>query len=232
MKKFYLILFCVFLIGIFITMIVQTSTRAVLIEKQAEFPVIVIDPGHGGVDGGAVAKDGTVEKGINLSISKKLADKFTLLGYKVITTRDSDISIHDDDANTIRQKKVTDLHNRLKLAESYDATLISIHQNNFGQSKYRGTQVFYGIKNDQSKLMAEKIQSTVRDLLQPNNDREIKPSSKSIYLLHNIKTPAVLVECGFLSNADETALLKTDAYQEKLSFAILCGYVSYQTIRK
>lgn len=192
-------------------------------------PVIVIDAGHGGVDGGASAYDGTIEKDINLKIANKLIAKFKMMGFKVIATRETDISIHDDDANSIRNKKRSDIRNRLKLVEDNNATLISIHQNNFSQSKYRGTQVFYGKENSESKGIAGSIQNSIKNLIQPNNSREIKKSTSDIFLLNNCKTPAVLVECGFLSNADETELLKTSEYQEKICFGILCGYLNYYT---
>ena len=191
-------------------------------------PSVILDAGHGGVDGGAVADDGTVEKDINLTITQKLGSVLRLMGYNVITTRDEDISIHDEDAQTIRNKKVSDLHNRLAIIEKNPGYLyVGIHQNKFPQKQYWGTQVFYGIKHEDSERAALSIQQDIKSMLQPDNNREIKPSDKSIYLLYNAPNPAVLVECGFLSNDDELEKLKDDNYQTKLAFCIACGIVGY-----
>lgn len=185
---------------------------------------VIIDAGHGGVDGGAVGVDGVVEKGINLAISLKLKALFTASGYQVIMTREDDRSIHDEGSETIRRKKTTDIHNRFKIMEENPKALfLSIHQNKFGQSQYSGTQVFYSANNEISKVLAQSIQESVKAQLQPQNDRAIKPAGDNLYLLYHAKSPAVLVECGFLSNPTEAGLLQSDAYQNKMAFAIYCG---------
>ena len=190
--------------------------------------VVIIDPGHGGVDGGAVGVGGVIEKTINLSISLKLKSLFELSGYQVIMTREDDRSIHDAGSTTIRQKKVTDIHNRSKLLAKYpNALFISIHQNKFEQEKYSGTQVFYSDNNDNSKLLAQFIQNTVKKLIQPDNMRETKPAGKNLYILYHATSPTVLVECGFLSNHEEAHLLQNDHYQSKMAFAIYCGTLDY-----
>jgi N-acetylmuramoyl-L-alanine amidase len=182
---------------------------------------VIIDPGHGGVDGGAIGVNGAIEKGINLSISLKLKTFFVQAGFKVIMTREDDTSIHDDDANTIRKKKKSDLYNRLDIIKNNPrAIFISIHQNIFTDSKYSGTQVFYSKNNDASELLASTLQKNIKNILQPQNSREIKQADKNLFLLYNAKSPAVLVECGFLSNAKEEAALQTDDYQNKMAFAI------------
>lgn len=191
---------------------------------------VVCDAGHGGVDGGAVAQDGTLEKDLNLQISLIAVDLFRLMGYNVTATRTDDRSIHDDGAQTIREKKVSDIHNRLAMINETDADfMISFHQNKFEQSKYRGTQVFYGGLNDASKPLAESVQKSVRQLIQPENNREVKKGGKSIYLLYHCKKPIILVECGFISNSDELHLLKQDDYQKKICFAVLCGTYANNT---
>ena len=191
-------------------------------------PSVILDAGHGGVDGGAVADDGTVEKDLNLVITKKLKSILKLMGYNIVTTREEDISIHDSDADTIRSKKVSDLHNRLDLIEKNPGFLyIGIHQNKFPQKQYWGTQVFYGTQNEESQKLALSIQQDVREMLQPGNEREIKPSDKSIYILYNSPNPSALVECGFISNDEELGKLKDESYQGKLAFCIACGIAGY-----
>lgn len=189
---------------------------------------IIIDPGHGGLDGGAIGYGGVVEKNINLAVSLKLRSLFEVSGYRVIMTREDDRSIYDEDSDTVREKKTTDIHNRSKLLEQNpDALFVSIHQNKFEQSQYSGTQVFYSSNNEQSKLLAQSIQTDVRNLLQKDNDRQIKPAGKNLYILYHAKTPAVMVECGFLSNPQEAALLQDSKYQDKMAFAIYCGILGY-----
>lgn len=193
------------------------------------YKTVIIDAGHGGEDGGAIGCDGTIEKGINLKISKKLEKALRMMGYNVIMTRSKDKLIYDADvARTIRQKKVSDIHNRADLVNSTpNCILISIHQNEFQSPNVRGTQVFYSPNNEESKVLAHSIQSTVQDLLQPNNKRFIKKSGTNIYMLYYAKNPAVMVECGFLSNYDECQRLKNDEYQNKLTFSIMCGILNY-----
>jgi len=196
------------------------------IEKQKN--TIIIDPGHGGVDGGAVGYNDIVEKDINLSISLKLRTLFEASGFNVVMTREDDRSIHDKDSKTIREKKVSDIHNRSKLLEKYpDAIFLSIHQNMYTESKYSGTQVFYSKNNEDSKILASLIQSNVKELLQPENERVIKPAGKDLYILYHAKIPAVMVECGFLSNPDEAKKLNSSEYQYKMAFAIYCGTLDY-----
>ncbi len=191
-------------------------------------PYIIIDAGHGGEDGGAVAADGTLEKDINLSIALKLNDILTSLGYQTVMTRTEDTSICDTDLSTIREIKVSDMKNRLKICNSDDNNiLISIHQNKFEQSKYSGTQVFFSPNSD-SNVLAEAIQQSVVSLLQPENTRAVKPADKNIYLLYNAAVPAVICECGFMSNPEELTKLKDEDYQNKMSFAIAQGLLSYQ----
>ena len=189
---------------------------------------LIIDPGHGGVDGGAVSADGIVEKHINLSIALKLKMICELCGYDVIMTREDDISIHDPEASTIKAQKTSDLHNRLKIADDNpDALLISIHQNKFQSASSRGMQVFYSSNDPGSKLLADDIQNFTKENLMKENDRVTKPITKSVYLIYNAKQPAVLVECGFLSNRDEAARLNDDDYQKKLAICIFGGIVGY-----
>ncbi|HEX3025738.1 MAG TPA: N-acetylmuramoyl-L-alanine amidase CwlD [Clostridia bacterium] len=219
----------VILLVIFVDLTAFRSSRAFGSEDvKTEEKTIIIDAGHGGEDGGAIGYDGVIEKDINLSISLKLKTFFRLAGYQVIMTRDSDKAIYDSGSNTIRQKKTSDLHNRLKLASSYpDALFLSIHQNIYESSRYSGAQVFYSQNNPQSKTLAEIIQKQIREQLQPTNNRMIKKAEKNLFLLYYAKSPSVMVECGFLSNPTECKNLENNSYQQKIAFSIFSAVLSY-----
>lgn len=192
-------------------------------------PIIIIDAGHGGFDGGASTDDGVCEKGINLNISLYLKEYLNFFGYDVVMTRETDTSTEDDGLTTIRSRKTSDLHNRMLLMENTkNAIFVSIHQNHFSSPQYSGAQVFYS-KNfsDESSELAQSIQDSITYYLQPENTRQIKPCGTSVYLIYNAVKPAVLVECGFLSNYDEAELLKTDDYQRKIAFTIALGIINY-----
>lgn len=194
----------------------------------AQTRVIVVDAGHGGEDGGATGKSGVPEKTINLAIARNLSEFLTASGFRVVMTRTDDVSTADANLSTVRERKVSDLHNRLKLVtEQGDCIFVSIHQNHFTQSRYNGTQVFYSGNNSDSKILAENIRSRVVSLLQKDNTRETKPATSSIYLLWQAKVPAVLVECGFLSNEAEEAKLNDPIYQKQMAFAVYCGLLDY-----
>lgn len=184
---------------------------------------ILIDPGHGGLDGGTVAEDGTLEKNINLAVSLYLHDLLVVCGFPVRMTRNTDISIHSAGATN---KKVSDMHNRLAMYESA-SMIISIHQNHFSVEKYSGAQVFYSGNAPESQRLATCMRQEIILLLQPDNGRELKKASDGIFLLHHTTKPAVLVECGFLSNTAERELLKSAAYQQRLAFAVTGGCFTY-----
>ncbi len=191
-------------------------------------PVVIIDAGHGGIDGGAVSSDGTSEKNINLSIALKLEDLLNSCGISTVMTRTEDVSIHDAQAQTVRQKKVSDIHNRLKIIEEHeDSVFISIHLNYYPSSSCVGTQVFYSKNNIQSEALASNIQASVVEFIQPNNSRAIKKAGTNIYLLYHAQIPAVLVECGFLSNYEDTKKLKDENYQKQMAFSIMNGILEY-----
>lgn len=232
MKKIYLPLIS----AIIVALILNTVTYFYSSEKASidsgtanKIPVIIIDAGHGGFDGGAVANDGTIEKDINLKISFYLQEYLELSGFETIMTRYEDTSLEDDGLNSIRQKKTSDIHNRLKLMDETDNSIfISIHQNKYHIEKYSGLQVFYSPEfSEESSELARNIQENVTEILQPHNERQIKKCGTSVYLIYNAVKPAVLVECGFLSNYNETELLKTDIYQRKLAFSIASGIQDY-----
>lgn len=221
-------------IVILICFIFQKSEDAInneVQDKTEALPTIVIDPGHGGVDGGAIGCDGTVEKDINLSISLKLADYLRLSGFHVVMTRSQDVSINDEGATRIKDIKTSDLHNRMKIMqETPNNIFISIHQNKYSEEKYHGAQVFYSPNDEQSPLLAGEIQKSIASNIQKDNKREIKPSTNSIYLLYKAKSTAVMVECGFLSNQQEVINLKDASYQNQLAFTVMCGLINYLQI--
>lgn len=191
------------------------------------YPTIVIDAGHGGEDGGASSANGHLEKDINLDIALTLEKLLLQGGYKVKMIRTSDVSVHNPEASTTRERKVTDIHNRVETANSdQNNILISIHQNHFSESKYFGTQVFYSKNNFNSQLLAENIRTAVTSLLQPDNTRKTKESS-NVYLLDNVSVPAVIVECGFLSNPDEAYLLSLEEYRDNIAYSIYLGISEY-----
>lgn len=185
---------------------------------------LILDAGHGGEDGGASTAAGEKESDINLAIVLKTRALMAFLGVEPRLTRDTDISIHSDGAQTIRQKKVSDLKNRVALVESTpNALLISVHQNHFTDPRYSGAQVFFN-DGDVSQRWGEDTQEVLRQVLGPGNDREAKPMPDGIYLFDHISRPAILVECGFLSNGEEAALLCTDTYQRKIAMALAGAY--------
>ncbi len=191
-------------------------------------PVIIIDPGHGGEDGGTQSSDGTLEKKINLEISMKINELLLRKGFTTVLTREGDYMIYDESASTQREKKVSDIHNRMKIVEENgDCILLSVHQNYFTESKYSGTQVFYSKNNPASEVLADEIQKSVVSVLQPDNTRQIKESGTDIYLLYHSQVPSVMVECGFMSNEAETEKLKDEDYQQKMAEAIVEGLLNY-----
>lgn len=202
----------------------QIKSGTMASSARPDSPVIVIDPGHGGMDGGAIGHGGTVEKDINLAVSLQLRDLLAVSGFRVVMIRDSDVSIYDEGTQGVRNQKKSDMHNRLKIMEDIPgAMVISVHQNQFEQSKYAGAQMFYGKKNPLSQQLAGNIQSSFQRLLQPDNKREIKPGGKDLYLLWQCENPIVLVECGFISNPEECQRLCDPDYQGQVALAILAG---------
>ncbi len=187
---------------------------------------LLIDPGHGGQDGGTKTANGVLEDDINLSISLALRDMLTFCGYEVEMTRAQDTSIQHTDDTVSGSWKVRDMYNRLEMYDAATLT-VSIHQNHFSQSQYHGTQLFYSKNCAESLDVAQCIREQVVRLLQPQNTRELKPAGENIFLLHRTTKPALIVECGFLSNPDEAKKLETTCYQQQMAFAVCCGILQY-----
>lgn len=189
--------------------------------------VVVVDPGHGGEDGGAVAANGTVESGLNLQIAQRLNDLLRFLGQDTVMTRTEDVSIYSDGAETLHQKKVSDLKNRVALVNGLEnAVLVSIHQNSLpGSPRTHGAQVFYN-GQEPAPAMAAAVQDRLNQGVNTQNGKTPKRISDSIYLTKNVTAPAIIVECGFLSNGEDTARLQEPGYQLRLAAAIAAGYLS------
>lgn len=198
------------------------------IENTKMQPNVIIDCGHGGEDGGAVSSKGLVEKDVNLQIGLALQLFMKQGGFDVEMIRTTDTAVYDKEASTLREKKVSDIHNRSDIVNEHDNNiLISIHQNKFEQSQYHGTQVFYSENSEKSKELAEYIRLAVKGLLQNENNRQCKAATKDIYILYNSTVPAVLVECGFLSNPEEESKLRTELYRNQIAFSIYSGFLEF-----
>ena len=197
-------------------------------KSESYIPTVIIDAGHGGEDGGTSSDDGILEKDINLSVSLYIAEILKCSGYNVIMTRSDDNQIGDNSLPTIRQRKISDVHKRLEITKTYpDALFVSVHQNHYSSSKYSGAQVFYSPKSPDSRILADMVQTSIVSLLQNDNMRKIKEIGTNVYLLYNCENPAIMVECGFLSNVAETKLLATPDYQKKIAFSVACGIIKF-----
>ena len=196
------------------------------ISENTASATLVIDAGHGGFDGGAVAPDGTLEKDLNLSVALKLDSVLKIMGYDTVLVRDTDVSTADD-KGTERSQKVSDIKARLRLTEKYkDALFVSIHMNKYTSPQPHGAQVFYS-QVDGSKELAECIQRSITAGVQTDNKRVVKKTTKDIYLLYHAVIPSVIAECGFISNPDDLLKLKSDEYQLKMAAAIAAGINDY-----
>lgn len=212
-------------------MLIASTFRSPYLVREAFVPqcfagqTLVIDAGHGGEDGGAVSVSGVSESVLNLAIAKRLDEILGFCGVPSVMLRNEDVMLSDPGGKTLRERKVSDLHNRVKAVEHTDnAVLISIHQNSFTDSKYSGAQVFYAPTPD-SQSFAERTQELLRVTLSPGNDRKAKPIPQSVYLMNHIGCKAILVECGFLTNRSEDQLLQTPEYQLKVAATLAGAYL-------
>ncbi len=232
-KKINLIFFVALIAIIIINIIVFIASRSIntnseLLEKSSNTIRILIDPGHGGIDPGAVNKFGDNESTINIEIAKYLMSFLESTGFEVIMTRYGENALYDEGANTtIREKKNEDLDKRIvKINNSNADLVVSVHLNAFTQSQYYGAQSFYKNKCDKSKLAAQIIQKNLRNILDKNNQR-VPQAKKDMRIIDESNIPIVLIECGFVSNPEEGKLLSTPDYQEKVAWAIYAGLLEY-----
>lgn len=190
--------------------------------------LMILDAGHGGIDGGASGSDGTRESELNLAIVKKLDAVLGLMGEPTLLLRDSDADLSDSGAKTISQKKISDIRNRTAIVNSHpEALLLSIHQNTYSEAKYHGAQVFYTRSGEEAKALAEALQSALKTHVDPENTRNAKGAAPDVYLMNHISVPGLLVECGFLTNPRELSLLQDDSYQKKLAVTIAVTAAEY-----
>ena len=203
---------------------VTVVSQMVPVEREH---IIVIDPGHGGEDGGATSCTGVPESRFNLEIAHRLEDLLHLLGYDTLMTRETDVSIYTQ-GDTIAGKKASDLKERVRIVNSQEnALLVSIHQNLFPDSRYSGAQVFYSSTEDSDEL-AKAIQARFVQTINPGSNRQAK-KAEGIYLMQHINCTGVLIECGFLSNPQEEAALRSVDYQQKLCCIIATGITEFLT---
>ena len=189
--------------------------------------IVLLDPGHGGKDAGASA-NGAVEKELNLEIARLVQGYIEEGGGTAILTRNEDRDTSDPNRAAGTSWKMSDLKSRKKDIENFKAdAFVSIHMNKFGQSKYRGAQVFYTAESEESKILGETLQRSVKDVLDDGNTREAKPSKNAIYVLKGNTVPSALIECGFLSNAEEAQLLSDPDYRRRVAWGIYIGIVRF-----
>ena len=213
--------------GIFMPLAYR-SVGSVIADTDETKITVVIDAGHGGEDGGACTYGGLAEKELNLLISSDLYILLSAAGINVIMTRTDDKLLYDPNSDFKGHKKSMDLAARLKIANNTpDAVLVSIHMNAFPEEKYSGLQVYYSVGAPEGSQLASLIQSNTQRLLDPGNDRKIKPAGKNIYLLDRFDGIGVLVECGFLSNREERARLNNEDYRHQLAFIIFCSLIQF-----
>lgn len=205
--------------------IVSSNEASVNNTGNEKKPVILLDPGHGGIDGGAVGIGGICEKDLNLDLAKKLAEKLSAEGFTVVLTRETDSLLTYDGASSAKNG---DLRARLSMAEeSGDCLFISIHMNKFSDPSVKGITLYHSPNHPEGQRLAEAIMAKVKEELQPENKRPIKAADSSLYILHRITKPAVLVECGFLSNTYEASLLADNAYRDRLANLLKDAVVGY-----
>ena len=197
-------------------------------DSDASHPIIIIDAGHGGEDGGAIGVDGTLEKDLNLYIAQVLRDMLVSCGYSVVMTRNEDKMLYDPTSDYKGRKKALDLAQRVKIANSYENSIfISIHMNSFPQEQYSGLQVYYSKNSTLSKSLADSVQSLIHENIQTENGRKTKQAGSNIFVLDRISNPAILIECGFISNHKECADLSQNEYRQKLSLGIFSAITKY-----
>ena len=231
MKQRFVLSGCM-LIGILLLGIVtaeEVLIPALSVPNEGSY-TLVLDAGHGGMDGGAVAADGTAEQDINLAIVLRCRDLASFLGMPAVLTRTDTQSLDYDSENTIRQNKVADIHARERITnEQNNPVFLSVHLNKFSDSSYSGAQTFWSKNNTGGQRLAECIQASLTKGLHPARERRAKPAENSIYLMKTLTCPAVIVECGFLSNSEETEKLKQSDYQTRIAVSILSGYCGWVT---
>lgn len=226
MKKYGLLFLPLLILCVFALFRPDSVPTAAIMNTRT--PCLLIDAGHGGADGGAVAADGTTESSLNLAVAQKLEALCTFFGVETIMTRSSEEIDYPTEADTIRAKKNADQKARVALINSVpDGVLISIHQNMYPSAGPSGAQVLYGATKGSQELGLLMQENLL--LLSGDNRRTAEAVSKDIFLMRSARCPSVLVECGFLSNPHECSLLKTEDYQRKLAVILAASFFQYSS---
>lgn len=218
----------VIMLAIFL-LAINAKDVEVLAPQTHAAKVIVIDAGHGGEDGGAVSADGVAESHINLAIARQVELLFLFLGQDTVMTRTGEDAVYSSDAETLREKKVSDLKNRVALVnEQENAILLSIHQNSLpSHPNVHGAQVFYNTVAP-GQAIAESVQEVLNQTVNSGNEKAAKPIDGSVYLMKNSHAPSILVECGFMSHSGEVQQLQQQDYQLRMAACIVAGFRQYQ----
>ena len=230
-KKILKIVLCIFLVVfVFAFSLNKNEAKNNYIETVSlpvSGKVIVVDAGHGVPDEGAEADDGTTEAETNLKIALKLQNLLEQSGCTVILTRSDENAIYDIDSQTLKQKKISDIRNRVKIGNESSADIfVSIHLNKIPQQQYDGWQTFYNKNSEEGKRLATLIQNNLNDAIQKENNR-VASKIENIYIINNVEIPTTIVECGFLSNPEEEKQLLEDSYQNRLAWGIYNGIIDY-----
>ena len=205
----------------------RSAVQAVMHHDSAR--TLVIDAGHGGFDGGAVGSNGTTEQDINLSIAQRVQSLAAFFGVRTAMTRTDENALDYDPSRPVRENKIADIKAREQFVQdTADPVFLSIHLNKFSDAQYHGAQVFYSPGHADSKTLAELLQASLAEGCDPANTRQAKQAEPTIYLMKQLECPAVIVECGFLSNPAEEQRLNDTTYHKKLAASIVTGYLRYE----
>ena len=209
------------IVGRGLLMMYRSNLTYVNMNVTVNNPTVIIDAGHGGEDCGAIGIDGTLEKDLNLILSREISDILSSQNINVVMTRTEDKLLYKEDENIKGQRKIYDLKNRYLIASEYENSIfVSIHMNKYPKEIYNGLVVYYSQNNERSKALALSIQNNIKEHLQKSNNRQIKNAKTDIYLLDRITSPAILIECGFLSNNEDCKNMQNQEYRKKMALII------------
>lgn len=226
-KKIRMAILSVFAIILAVAMFNDKREDVPTVSLPVSGKTIVIDAGHGKPDEGAQSSRGTTEAETNLKIALKLQNLLEQSGSSVVLTRSDENAIYDLDAKTLKEKKISDIHNRVKIGNESSADIfVSIHLNKIPQQQYDGWQTFYNVQNAEGQKLAVAIQNNLNKAIDKENNRVAK-SIENVYIVKHVEIPMTIVECGFLSNPEEEKKLLEDEYQNRLAWGIYNGIVDY-----
>ena len=228
-KKRFGIISTILLISLFVFVFQVASSKQTVqtVSLPVSNKVIVLDAGHGKPDEGAQSSNGTTEAETNLKITLKVQSLLDQSGATVVLTRSDENAIYDLDKTTLRQKKISDIHNRVKIGNESSADIfVSIHLNKISQQQYYGWQCFYKQNDEKSTALAKSLQENLNDSIQKENKR-VSMKLDNVYIIKHVEIPISIVECGFLSNPEEETQLLSDDYQNRLAWGIYNGIMDY-----